>query len=109
MTEMRSFLTEPEIEEIKTRVVHELVNSVFVEQREIDKNGNKYAYSVLNFKIENEIKKQVRELMHDEVARIARETIAPRIAEMAEKMTDRFVQQTTEIVNKINWYWSIKD
>ena len=104
---VRDFLTQEEIEEIKTRVVESLTSGVFMDFQPDDTANDVYGKYSLRRHITDIIRDETNKLLKGEVEKICREQIAPQITEGAKHITDRFVQQTREIADKINWYWSI--
>lgn len=109
MSSIRDILTDKEIEEIKTRVVEGLINGVFLDKAtEIHEGGTNYVHHELNWKVKQMVQDTTMKILKDEVARIAEEVIAPKTQEAAENLMKRFVEQTKQIADKINWYWNIK-
>ena len=101
-------LTEEEVEEIKTRLVERILTGMFMERGESHDEDYNWSTYRLKAEIAREVKRAARDQLKEMAVQIARETIAPRMEEAARKLTDRFVEQTEKIVNKINWYWSLK-
>lgn len=110
MSDIRDILTSEEIEEIKTRVVEGLINGVFLKEttETDDSTGETFTYRELNWKVAQLVKDTAMEMLKEEIARIATEVIAPQTQEAAENLMKRFVEQTRQIADKVNWYWSIK-
>ena len=109
MNDIRSILTDEEIEEIKTRVVDGLINGVFLNEIvEIDKStGVTFACRELNWKVKRLVRDTAMEILKEEIARIATEVIAPQTRAAAGNLMKRFVEQTRQIADKdkIDWYW----
>ncbi len=103
MNDIRSILTDEEIEEIKTRVVEGLINGVF-----LNKTADADGYRELNWEVKHLVRDTAKEMLKDEVARLAEEVIAPQTQKAAENLMKRFVEQTKQIADKVNWYWDIK-